>query len=89
MSTDQHFVSLVLGLAAQAEQALGGQLAGGVPAGVKPRDVARSLIDTIGMLEQKTRGNLEPDEQKLLTELLTQLRFRFVTAEKPAAGPAQ
>jgi hypothetical protein len=46
--------------------------------------VARALIDTLGMLEQKTRGNLEPDEQRLLTEALTQLRFHFVQTEKPA-----
>lgn len=85
---DQHLASLIVGLAAQAEQALTGQLPGGVPAGVAPREVARSLIDTLGMLEQKTRGNLAPDEAQLLTEALTQLRFRFVSTEK-SAGPVQ
>ncbi len=85
---NQHFASLVVGLAAQAEQAIQGQLPGGVPAGVSSRDVARSLIDTLGALELKTRGNLEPDEQKLLAEALTQLRFRFVSTEKQA-GPVQ
>jgi hypothetical protein len=90
MSQDPLFVSLVLGLAAQAEQALRGQLPGGVPAGVAPREVARSMIDTLGMLELKTRGNLVPDEQQLLTEVLTQLRFRFVSTEKQQApGPGQ
>lgn len=87
---NQHLASLIVGLAAQAEQALTGQLPGGVPPGVTPRDVARSLIDTLGMLEQKTRGNLEPDEQKLLADALTQLRFRFVSTEKqPPGGPGQ
>jgi hypothetical protein len=87
---DQHLASLILGLAAQADQALGGQLPGGVPEGVAPREVARSLIDTLGMLEQKTRGNLAPDEQKLLAEALTQLRFRFVSGEKQGtAGTVQ
>jgi hypothetical protein len=85
---DQHLASLIVGLAAQAEQALGGQLPGGLPAGVAPREVARSLIDTLGMLELKTRGNLAPDEQQLITEALTQLRFRFVSTEK-SAGPVQ
>ena len=87
---NQHLASLVVGLAAQAEQALNGQLPGGVPAGVSAREVARSLIDTLGMLEQKTRGNLEGDEQKLLNEALTQLRFRFVSTEKQGqAGTVQ
>ena len=87
---DQHLASLILGLAAQADQALGGQLPGGVPEGVPAREVARSLIDTLAMLEQKTRGNLSPDEQKLLTEALTQLRFRFVSSEKQGtAGTVQ
>ena len=34
------------------------------------------------MLEGKTAGQLDPEEQKLLTEALTALRFRFVTTEK-------
>lgn len=77
---DQHFASLILGLAHQADQALGGNL----PAGVgqpDAREVARTLIDTLGMLEQKTSGHLDAEEQKLLSEALTALRFRFVTTE--------
>jgi Domain of unknown function (DUF1844) len=80
---NQHFVSLVLGLAHQADQALAGTLPPGAPGNPDPREVARTLIDTLGMLEQKTRGQLEPDEQRLLTEALTGLRFRFVSTEKP------
>lgn len=85
---DQHLASLIVGLAAQAEQAIGGTLPAGIPSGMAARDVARSLIDTLGMLELKTRGNLTPDEQQLLTQALTQLRFRFVSSEK-SAGPVQ
>ncbi len=85
---DQHLASLIVGLAAQADQALNGNLPAGIPGGMSARDVARGLIDTLGMLEQKTRGNLTADEQQLLTQALTQLRFRFVSTEKPA-GPVQ
>jgi hypothetical protein len=80
---NQHLASLILGMAAQANQALDGQLPAGVPNGASNRDVARALIDTLAMLEQKTRGNLDADEQRLFTEALTALRFRFVSSEKP------
>jgi uncharacterized protein DUF1844 len=39
------------------------------------------LIDTLGMLEQKTAGRLDADEQKLLTDALTALRLRYVQTE--------
>jgi hypothetical protein len=77
---NKHFASLVLGLGAQAEQALDGTLAG-IPAGAAPRDVARALIDTLGMLEAKTAGRLDVEEGQLLTQTLTALRFRFVQTE--------
>lgn len=80
---DQHFASLVLGLATQAGQALDGSLAG-VPDGVSPRDAARALIDTIAMLETKMAGSLDEQEKRLLSETLTALRFRFVQTEKKA-----
>jgi hypothetical protein len=76
------FTSLVLGLAHQADQALAGSLPPGTPSTTVPREVARAMIDTLGMLEQKTAGHLEAEEQQLLTEVLTALRFRFVSTEK-------
>jgi hypothetical protein len=79
---NQHFASLVVGLAHQADQAIQGNLPEGTPGAPDAREVARTLIDTLGMLEQKTRGQLEPDEQRLLTEALTGIRFRFVSTEK-------
>ena len=72
-----HFGSLVLGLSQQAEAALAGQL----PADVGPADgrkLAQALIDTLGMLADKTAGRLDPDEKQLLDQALTSLRFRFV-----------
>jgi hypothetical protein len=79
---NQHFASLVIGLAHQAEQAIAGNLPPGAPGNPDPREVARTLIDTLGMLQDKTRGQLEPDEQRLITEALTGVRFRFVSTEK-------
>ncbi len=42
------------------------------------RLIARQTIDTLEMLREKTRGNLEPDEAKLVESLLYELRMRFV-----------
>jgi hypothetical protein len=79
-----HFVSLVLGLAHQAESALGGTLPAGVEGAGDGRAVAQTLIDTLGMLMDKTEGRLDPDERQLLDQTLTALRFRFVkTATRP------
>lgn len=40
--------------------------------------LARHSIDMLGMLQEKTRGNLSIEEQRLLENGLTELRFRFV-----------
>lgn len=79
-----HFATLVVGLASQAEAALSGNLPPEMVAqsGGSPRQVAQMLIDTLGMLEAKTEGHLEADEKKLLSDLLTGLRFRFVQSGK-------
>ncbi len=42
------------------------------------RDFARHTIDTIGMLKDKTEGNLTPEEQRLIDHALTELRLAYV-----------
>jgi len=39
---------------------------------------AKQTIDLLALLQQKTSGNLTPDESKLLQDLLRDLRLRFV-----------
>jgi hypothetical protein len=73
-----HFASLVLGLAHQADAALAGTLPPGAEGAGDPRQVAQALIDTLGMLAEKTAGRLDADEQRLLEQAVTSLRFRFV-----------
>ncbi len=41
-------------------------------------DAAKQTIDILGMLEEKTKGNLSAEEAKLLSEILTTLRMAFV-----------
>lgn len=40
--------------------------------------LARHSIDLLGMLQDKTKGNLTVEEQRLLENGLTELRFRYV-----------
>jgi hypothetical protein len=40
---------------------------------------AKHLIDLLGILEQKTRGNLEPQEEALLKALLYDVRLKYVS----------
>ena len=47
--------------------------------------LARQTIDTLEMLELKTRGNLEQAERELVQSLLYELRMRFVAAGKGRA----
>ncbi len=44
-------------------------------------NVARHLIDTLAMLEEKTKGNLDQQESLLLNDILHQLRMTFVTVQ--------
>lgn len=73
-----HFASLVLGLAHQAEAALSGSPPAGADGAGDARAMAQALIDTLGMLAEKTAGQLEDDERRLLDQAVTALRFRFV-----------
>jgi hypothetical protein len=43
---------------------------------------AKQMIDILGILEAKTKGNLDAAESKLLTSLLYDLRVQFVDAQK-------
>ena len=56
-----------------------GELAprGGEP--VVNLDMAKHNIDLLGVLEEKTKGNLTPEEKKLLDSVLYELRMRYVS----------
>jgi hypothetical protein len=46
------------------------------------RVLARQTIDTLEVLQVKTRGNLDAQESHLLESLLYELRLRFVDTPK-------
>jgi len=47
---------------------------------VKNLPLAKQTIDLIGMLMEKTKGNLSPDEERLMEQILYDLRMRYVKA---------
>jgi hypothetical protein len=44
---------------------------------------AKFIIDTLGMLQSKTKGNLTKDEGDMLEGMLYDLRMRFVSKAAP------
>ena len=51
-------------------------------------EAAQGTIDMLEMLEVKTRGNLDKDEERLIKTSLTSLKMNYVeTASSPAAKP--
>lgn len=44
---------------------------------------AKEIIDLLSVLEDKTKGNLTPDEQTVLRDMLYALRMKYVTLASP------
>ena len=76
------FPGFILGLSAQAMMYLGEvpDPQGGGP--TKDPVAARQLIDIIGLLKDKTTGNLEKDEEQLIERILFDLRTKYVESTK-------
>ena len=45
---------------------------------VKNLPIAKQTIDILGMIEEKTKGNLEEDEEKMLKNILYDLRMIYI-----------
>jgi hypothetical protein len=50
--------------------------------------LARQVIDLLAMLEEKTRGNLTAEETRFLSDLLADLRLKFVEKSRGAGEKA-
>jgi hypothetical protein len=80
------FIGFVLSLASTAAVHFG-DVANPVSGETGKPDLvaARQMIDILTLLEQKTTGNLTAEERSVLSQVLYELRMRFVqaaTAEK-------
>jgi len=74
------FLFFLSGLATQALLALGELEHPETGAREADLEEARYLIDTLEMLEKKTEGNRNDEESRYLSEVLHELRMRFVQA---------
>lgn len=82
------FISLIMSLASNAAASLG----------MMPHPVtgetgvdlttAKHWIDVLGMLEKKTAGNLEAQEDQMLEGLLADLRMQYVSLTSSPTPPA-
>lgn len=86
MPPDADFKIFVTTLALQASIALGS-----MPNPVtnkKEEDLtqAKFIIDTLGMLKEKTKGNLSEEENNLLQNLLYELRTQYIDKNKGNNG---
>ncbi len=76
------FPLLVTSLATQAMVCLGLVPGPDGATGKVDKVLAQHYIDLIGVLEEKTKGNLTPEESKLVADTLYQLRMAFVGVNK-------
>src|SRR5579862_5831069 len=82
------FEFLVFSLKTQAEMQLGLLGLGEEKQEQPDLAAARHAIDMLAMIHEKTRGNLSLEEQRMIENSLTELRFRFVqVSEKKGSTP--
>ena len=80
------FLHLVLGLQQSAMISLG-KLMNPITRKVESDlEAARTTIDTLAAVEARTRSNLEPDEARVLHQVLAELRLNYVDELKKAGG---
>jgi hypothetical protein len=84
------FISLIMSLASNAAAALGMMphpVTGETGVDLK---TAKHWIDVLGMLEKKTAGNLDPQEEQMVEGLLADLRMQYVSfSGSPTPPPAK
>ena len=76
------FLQLVLGLQQASMIGLGKLMSPMSGKLERNLESAKNTIDTLAAIESRTRGNLEPDEQRVLTQVLTELRMNDVDEVK-------
>ena len=74
----EYFLQLVVGLQGSAWMLLG-KVANPMTGKIeKNLDGAKQTIDTLEMLKEKTKGNLNKQEEELLNQALSQLQINYI-----------
>ncbi|RLB50535.1 MAG: DUF1844 domain-containing protein [Deltaproteobacteria bacterium] len=71
------FTTFILSLSENALAHLSGSVAPGTD-GKEQLGLARQTIDVLVLLETKTRGNLDGEEERLLNQVLSDIKLRYV-----------
>jgi hypothetical protein len=74
----QRFIELVMMNAQQASLCLGLMAHPSTGKAEVNLEAARMFIDHLEIIKEKTRGNLNKDEEKILTSVLSELQMAFV-----------
>jgi len=77
------FTTFLLGLASSALIHMGAQPHPETGLVQRDESLARQSLDLLALLKEKTRGNLSPEEERLFTMLLTDLRLKFLGTVPP------
>ncbi len=79
---EANFISIIMRMATGAYIALG--VVEDPTEGKKKRDIkmAQYLIDSLRILREKTKGNLEVEEKGYLDQILADLELNFVKAKE-------
>ena len=84
----QRFIELVMMNAQQAALCLGQMAHPSTGKAEVNLDAARMFIDHLEIIREKTRGNLNKDEEKILTSVLSELQMAFVQVASSGVGVA-
>jgi hypothetical protein len=76
-----NFTTFVMGLSTQALMHLGEIGESGAPP-TPDLPAAKQMIDLLGVLREKTTGNLDAAEEQLLASMLYDLRMRYVEVSR-------
>jgi hypothetical protein len=88
-ATNLTFSGFVIGLAQQAFVCLGLVNDPQTSAVSKDLPQAKAMIDILGMLRDKTRGNLDEVESRMMDEMLDELRLRYVRELREARSSSE